>query len=195
LHLVGLCVAEGLWIFETTPCETLSTDELRRRLQAGDILWWSGEPVFEARLLTPCACGAGSLLKKVPQVPPGTRDEAEKLWPITERVQARLANLVERWHAEEAELGQRLAAEGVDADTARRLREERAWAQELRERYQRVLAWISTAPQLSNDLVMATSFVVDDERRALPRGVRLWIALAGALAAISNVLRPKERRR
>jgi hypothetical protein len=102
-----------MWMHETTPCDLIDTDELRRRLHAGARVLWRGLRVSEAGLLTPCACGAGYLLEGAsPETPLGE----PHLWPPTKRVQARLALLIEQ-SPQELEVSQRVAeveAEGMD---------------------------------------------------------------------------------
>ena len=177
-------MVEGIWLHATTPCDFMSIDELRQRLQAGDRVFWQGEIYAESEVLLPCTCEAGYLLQPTVQQKP---EEDNHLWPPTQRVQERLASNIERWRTQEAELSQRLAA-GGDLATERKLREHLASLQEMRERYERVLAWIPTAPDLSNSLVMTASLVKWDEQDARPQRRRpllfAWFAMIRVVAFV-----------
>lgn len=181
-HLTGLCVTEGMWIHETTPCDLISTDELRRRLHAGVRVLWHGMRVSESGLLTSCVCGKGYLLQGAsPKAPLGE----PHLWPPTERVRERLTLLIEQSRTGEAELSRRLAeGGGIDPAGARLLREFRAGLQESREHDERLLAWIPTVPDLSNTLVMTTMSLEWDKERARARRRRRWLLLGGTLVGV-----------
>jgi hypothetical protein len=189
-----------MWMHETTPCDLIDIDELRRRLHAGIRVLWRGRRVSELGLLTLCACGEGYLLQGAsPEMPLGE----ERLWAPTQRVQARLALLIERSPLE-AELSRRLAeaeAKGMDPTGARLLREFRAWGQWSRERYERALAWIPTDPELSNTLIMVAMSLEWQDQRERARRRRRWLLLGGAVVGIggwalgrSSAMRAKERR-
>jgi hypothetical protein len=173
-------MVEGVWLHATTPCEFISIDDLRQRLPAGDRVLWQGEVYTESEFLLLCACGAGHLLQ------PTVQQEAaadEQLWPPTQRVQERLARDIAAWRAQEEQANQRLA-EGADPATERKLRERRASAQEMREDDERLLAWIPTAPDLSNNLVMTTMTLEWDKARARRRRRRPWLLLGVALIGV-----------
>lgn len=201
-HLAGLCVTEGMWMHETTPCDLIDTDELRRRLHAGIRVLWQGVRVDESGLLTPCACGEGYLLQGASPASP--RGEPH-MFPPTQRVQERLAVGIEQSRMSEAKLSQRLAeaeANGLDPTRLRLVRELRAWVQEGREQEERALAWIPTDPDLSNTVVMVTMALEWQRQRERARRRRRWVLLGVAVVAIgswalgrrSSTMRTKGRR-
>lgn len=184
-------MVEGPWLHATTPCEFISIDELRQRLQSGDRILWQGEIHTESEFLLLCTCGTGFLLQ------PTVQQEAEEddhLWPPTQRVQVRLARDVAGWRAQEEQANQRLAA-GADPATERKLREQRASAQEMREDDERLLAWIPTAPDLSNNLVMTTMTLEWKKARARRRRRRPWLLLGVALTDLIGYALGRSSRR
>jgi hypothetical protein len=173
-HVDGLCVVEGAYLGRLPPCDIVSIIELRARLRAGERFLWRGEQLPGVEALRPCACGYGELI-----VAPSEREE---LWPPTQRALERLAADITRFRSWEEELGQRLAA----GETSPRVRSQRSMAHWARERSERLQAWIPTAPELSNDLVMLTTSIEGDQQRAQQRRVRQWILLALTLAGIGG---------
>jgi hypothetical protein len=173
-HVDGLCVVEGAYLGRLPPCDIVSIIELRARLRAGERFLWRGEQLPGVEALRPCACGQGKLL-----VAPSEREE---LWPPTQWALERLAADITRFRGWEEELGQRLAA----GETSPRVRSQRSMAHWARERSERLLAWIPTAPELSNDLVMLITSIEREAHRAHQRRAQGWMLLSLPLAGIGG---------
>jgi hypothetical protein len=108
--------------------------------------------------------------------------EREELWPPTQRALERLAADITRFRRWEEELGQRLAA----GEISPRVRSQRSMAHWACERSERLQAWIPTAPELSNDLVMLITSIEGEQQRAQLRRAQGRMLLALTVVGVGG---------